>query len=169
MVLYLLFAAASHIIPLEPGLEPALAVAPWLLFGGLGALIRFGRPRLPAIVGWRELLRSWPLTAVFAITAAVAFAVAFSGNLPVDCPTGSRVCVEIDEWSSGDGQYYRHHPYDASGRFDPGQPWVEISQQTYIGEVGTLLRQAAGFGILGLFVAWVAVTGLSQSVDRKAA
>jgi hypothetical protein len=175
---YLIVMIASHLLPLDPNLEAPLAFTPYLLgllggalaflFGGEafrqrfrrwlhstmqrrpdGKLLRFRNTRRPAL---RYLWYPLPLAIVFATVAVAAFYVAATG--PAACPDGSAVCVKTDEWRSSGGQYFRLIPYNAQGQADPNQPWVEISRETYVTEVGTRLRQAATFGVFSLCFAW---------------
>ena len=153
-LLYLGFALASHVAPFDPRLEPVLAFGPFLLVLALTAMKPGGLFRRGTWGSWRDLLRPWPLAAVFAIAISSALASALSGNLSLDCPSAASSCVKIDQWLVDNGRYYRHHPFDTSGRDDPAQPWVEVSRQAYVDEVGTRLRQAALAGIIALFLAW---------------
>src|SRR6185437_10588471 len=68
---------------------------------------------------------------------------AFTGNLSTACPDHATSCIKIDDWSMSGGHYYRRFPYDSQGNDDPGAPWVEISRQVYVAELGTRLREAA--------------------------
>ena len=158
---YLIVIIASHLLPLDPNLEAPLAYTPYLLgvLGGALALLfggaavrqrfRFRNARRPPL---RYLWYPLPLAVAFATLAVAAFYLATTG--PAACPDGSAVCVKTDEWRSSGGQYFRLIPYNAQGQADPSQPWVEISRETYITEVGTRLRQAATFGVFSLCFAW---------------
>ena len=160
-ICYLIVMIASHLLPLDPNLEAPLAYTPYLL-GVLGGALtfllgstavrqrfRFRNARRPPL---RYLWYPVPLAVVFATLAVAAFYLATTG--PAACSDGSAVCVKTDQWRSSGGQYFRLIPYNAQGQADPNQPWVEISRETYITEVGTRLRQAATFGVFFLCFAW---------------
>lgn len=160
-ICYLIVVIASHLLPLDPNLEAPLAYTPYLL-GVLGGALtflfgsaavrqrfRFRNARRPPL---RYLWYPVPLAVVFATLAVAAFYLATTG--PAACSDGSAVCVKTDQWRSSGGQYFRLIPYNAQGQADPSQPWVEISRETYITEVGTRLRQAATFGVFSLCFAW---------------
>ncbi len=158
---YLIVIIASHLLPLDPNLEAPLAYTPYLLgvlggalaflFGGAAVRqrFRFRNARRPPL---RYLWYPLPLAVAFATLAVAGFYLATTG--PAACSDGSAVCVKTDEWRSSGGQYFRLIPYNAQGQADPNQPWVEISRETYITEVGTRLRQAATFGVFSLCFAW---------------
>jgi hypothetical protein len=160
-ICYLIVMIASHLLPLDPNLEAPLAYTPYLL-GVLGGALtfllgstavrqrfRFRNARRPPL---RYLWYPVPLAVVFATLAVAAFYLATTG--PAACSDGSAVCVKTDQWRSSGGQYFRLIPYNAQGQADPNQPWVEISRETYITEVGIGLRQAATFGVFSLCFAW---------------
>ncbi len=160
-ICYLIVMIASHLLPLDPNLEAPLAYTPYLL-GVLGGALtflfgsaavrqrfRFRNARRPPL---RYLWYPVPLAVVFATLAVAAFYLATTG--PAACSDGSAVCLKTDQWRSSGGQYFRLIPYNVQGQADPNQPWVQISRETYITEVGTSLRQAATFGVFSLCFAW---------------
>jgi hypothetical protein len=159
---YLTFIAASHAVPLDAGLEVPLVLVPWLVLGATGILSRFRAGSQPTMPWWRLLIEPWPLTLAFAVVVGAAAASAFSGNLSFECPAGADSCIKLNDWRVADQRFYRRFPYDAYGDRDPAQPWVEISAQTYVGEVGTKLRTAAAFGLFELCVGWIVSTGLAR-------
>lgn len=167
MLAYLGVIVASHSIPLSPVLETPLAVAGWLAFAIVLALIVRRKGEIVVSV------KPWPLILhlVFAAMAGLALYFAFNGNLPTDCTHGADSCLKIDSWRTSAGHYYRQFPYDSQGNSDVGAPWVEISRQLYVAEVGTRLRLAAQFGVGTLCVSWVLTAGLNamRPADNRAA
>jgi len=157
MLAYLGIIVASHSIPLSPDLEIPLGVGGWLAFAIVLALI--ARRRGVIVVS----IKPWPLILhlIFATMAGLTLYFAFSGNLPTDCKHGADSCLKIDNWRTSAGHYYRQYPYDSQGNDDAGAPWVEISRQLYVAEVGTRLRLSAQFGVGMLCVSWVLTSGLN--------
>ena len=70
-------------------------------------------------------------------------------------------CLKLDNWRRSGGHYYRQFPCDSTGNDDPGAPWVEISRQVYVADVGTILRSSGQLTGGVLSVAWLPSGGLS--------
>ena len=163
---YLGVGAASHYVPLDSRIEFPIVLVGWLL-GGFVAAVHWSRRRHPSASSWRDVLRPWHLSLLFALLIGSATLVAVSGNLPL-CGETPGDCIKIDDWRIADGHYYRLHPYDAKGNRDPGQPWVEIGEQAYVDQLGSVLRSAVLFGLAMLCVAWVFAAGLTNGVRHPA-
>lgn len=147
---YLAIIWVSHFVPLPAFLTGPLAFTGWLFLPGLFLLARLRRidTRLSAQPPLRDLLRPWALTATFGALAAVVLILAIGWDVPGFCHGPVPVnCVKGYQWSTDNGHYY--HSIEEG-------PQVEISQQTYVQEVGFDLRSAAVFGVLALCGAWVA-------------
>jgi branched-subunit amino acid ABC-type transport system permease component len=146
---YLAIIVASHFVPLTVFLAGPLVITGWLFLLGLflGARLRRIDTRPSAQPPIREMLRPWGLTAIFVAVAAVALFLAIGWDVPSFCHGPIPVnCVKGYVWSSDSGHYYHT---TAAGIY------AEISQQTYIQEVGFDLRSAAVFGVLALCAAWI--------------
>jgi hypothetical protein len=154
---YLVIILLSHFIPLPLFLEGPLVLIGWLFLPGLfvwGRLRRVDISRGAQPPG-RELLRPWALTATFGALAAVVLFLAIGWDVPSFCHGPVPVnCVKYYQWSVESGHYY----HTIAG----GIP-AEISQQTYVQEVGFDLRSAAAFGVFALCLAWVAAAVLRAS------
>jgi hypothetical protein len=147
---YLVIIWVTHFVPLPPFLTAPLALTGWLFLPGLFLLARLRRidTRPSAQPPLGELLRPWALTATFGALAAVVLFLAIGWDVPSFCHGPVPVnCVKGYQWSTDNGHYY--HSIEEG-------PQVEISQQTYVQEVGFDLRSAAVFGVLALCGAWVA-------------
>jgi hypothetical protein len=149
----------SHTEPFSRGLQVVLAAGGWVLFVTQIITQHVTRPtawRRHALAGqrsrrtgWGRLRRRWDLAltgALFALLIGTAAAVGATGNLSDDC-TSAPTCFKVDNWLVADGGYYRQYPYDAQGNSNSSAPWVRISRDEYVAEVGSLLREAALFGL----------------------
>lgn len=163
---YLAFMVASHTKPFDPGLEFLLGIGGWLfaaLFIVKTLVTCRGRSKkeLRALGSWRTLSGRWDL-AVYAVAMlgiiVSGAVVGLSGNKATNCadPDHAAPRAKTDSWSVVNGQYLRHHPYDARGDSDPQAPWVPITRDEYVAEVGTRLRSAALFGEFSLVTALMA-------------
>jgi hypothetical protein len=166
IILYLVVIIASHSVPLSSALEEPLALGGWLAFLVLLFLDRRNGNDGVIAIAPSGMRWSWVPHLVFAVVAGLAFYFASTGNLSLDCPDHATSCVKIDQWRMSSGHYYRQFPYDSQGNGDAGAPWVEISRQEYVAEVGTRLRQATQFGVGLLCVAWMLSGGLN-AIRRK--
>lgn len=167
---YLAFMKFSHTMPFRPGMQIELAVGGWLILVSQlitalvtwpwtdGWLRRMRASKRRPRPGWRALRGRWDLAvtgALFAVLIGTAAAIGTTGNLSDDC-TSPATCFKIDNWQVSDGSYYRQYPYDATGNSDSSAPWVRISRAEYVAEVGSLLRQAAFFGLFALALGMLA-------------
>lgn len=153
---YLAVIVASHFVPLPVILEGPLVLFGWLFLPGLfvwGKIRRVDMSR-SAQPPAREMLRPWALTATFGALAAVALFLAMGWDVPSFCHGPVPVnCVKYYQWSVESGHYYH--------TIASGIP-AEISEQTYVQEVGFDLRSAAAFGVFALCLAWVAAAVLRR-------
>ena len=149
LVGYIAIISVSHFIPLPHFLEGPLVITGWLFLLGLflWATLRRIDTRPKAQPPISELLRPWALTAAFGALAATALFLAIVWDVPSFCHGPIPVnCVKGYVWSVDNGHYY-HTTWNGT--------YGEISQQTYIQEVGFGLRSAAVFGVLSLCAAWI--------------
>ena len=156
LLLYLLALFFSHSVPLSSALEIPFAFTGWLALPCLSALIPSGTHqggRAIMFPAWCWRWR-WIPHVAFLAAAVLALYFAFTGNLSTACPDHATSCIKIDDWSMSGGHYYRRFPYDSQGNDDPGAPWVEISRQVYVAELGTRLREAALFGVFMVCGVW---------------
>jgi hypothetical protein len=147
----------SHFVPLPTFFQPPLVLVGWLFLPGLyvwGRLRRVDMSRR-AQPPLRDLLRPWALTAAFGALAAAALFLAIVWDVPNACRGPIPVnCFQGYQWSADDGLYHHTTPNGAR---------AEISQQTYVQEVGFDLRSAAAFGVFALCLAWVGAAVLRRS------
>jgi hypothetical protein len=154
---YLVVISVSHFIPLPLFVQFPLVLTGWLFLPGLyvwGRLRRIDmRPSAHPPV--TEMLRPWALTATFGALAAVALFLAIGWDVPSVCHGPVPVnCFQGYEWTTEDGRYY-HTTADGTH--------AEISQHTYVSEVGFDLRSAAAFGLFAMCLAWVAAAVLRRA------
>jgi hypothetical protein len=159
---YLAIIVASHSVPLPVSLEGPLVIVGWSFLPGIYVWGRLRRVDMRPVAQppAREMLRPWTLTIAFGALAAVALFLALGWDVPSFCHGPVPVnCVKGYQWSTDNGHY--HHT-NADGIY------AEISQQTYVQEVGFDLRSAGTFGILAMCLAWVGAAVLrSASTPRN--
>ncbi|MEV0386423.1 hypothetical protein [Nonomuraea sp. NPDC050643] len=169
----LVLAMVSHEVPLPRGLDPLLAFFPLLVAVVSlirGALIDWGATEPAPRVRDRSVLwRSVPLWLLFAATAGAVWMTVSYGNVPRLCTNGGTSCVKVSTYgySSADGVYARRYPFDQQGVSEPDRPWVTISEEAYVAEVGTILRQSLSFGALCLFFAFVTGEAIRLGLWRR--
>ncbi|TMR10231.1 hypothetical protein ETD86_40345 [Nonomuraea turkmeniaca] len=170
---YLVVAIMSHGVPLPRGLEPLLAFMPWLLFGILmirGLLIHWGavEPR-PRVRERSAVWRSVPLWLLFAAVGLAVWVSSDHGNVSLVCTDNRTSCAKVNsyDYRSLDGGYARRYPLDEQGARDLEQPWVMISEETYVAEVGTILRRAIHFGTYCLFFAFAIGEAIRLGIWRQ--
>jgi hypothetical protein len=170
---YLVVAIMSHGVPLWRGLEPLLAFMPWLLLGILmthGLLIHWGAMDPGPRVRERSALwRSVPLWLLFAAAAVAVWVSSGYGNVSRVCTDNSTSCAKVNsyDYRSLDGGYARRLPLDEQGARDLDQPWLAISEETYVAEVGTILRRAINSGAYFLFFAFVVGEAIRLGMWRQ--
>src|SRR5713226_7993438 len=162
LVGYVAIIWVSHFIPLSVYLVGPMVLTGWLSLLGLFLLARLRRidTRPSAQPPMRVMLRPWALTAMFGALAAVALFLAIGWDVPSFCHGPVPVnCVKYYQWSIDNGRYYR--------TISDG-PQAEISQQTYIQEVGFDLRSGSVFGVLALCAGFIGAAVL-RPVSARAA
>jgi len=102
----------------------------------------------------------------FVVAVGLSLYFALTGNVSLACPQDATSCVKIDNWKVTGSHYYRQFPYDSAGNDDPGAPWVEISRQEYVADVGTLLRQDVLGGVIALCIAWP-LAGIARHPEEE--
>lgn len=152
---YLAIIVASHFVALPLVLEGPLVLIGWLFLPGIYVWSRLRRVDMSraAQPPARDILRPWGLTVTFGALASVVLFLAVGWDVPGFCH-GPLNCVKGYQWSVENGHYY----HTISGGIS-----TEISQPTYIHEVGIDLRSAAAFGVGALCLAWVAADLLRRS------
>jgi hypothetical protein len=142
---FLAFLTVTHYVPLTLGWQPLFA------FVGIGlGLVQFARLFLlkrrglireatpPVRTIAREIVVS-PLILLFAVTTAAGFVQALRDDVSKACTASVTSCYEMDGWKMQSGVYYHRLRHD--------QPWVAISQATYVAELGSRLRASVSFGL----------------------
>src|SRR5712692_5876735 len=162
LVGYVAIIWVSHFIPLSVYLVGPMVLTGWLFLLGLYVWARLRRidMRTGARPPLTEMLRPWALTATFGALAAVALFLAIGWDVPTFCHGPVPVnCVKYYQWSIDNGRYYR--PISDG-------PQAEISQQTYIQEVGFDLRSGSVFGVLALCAGFIGAAVLRPVSARVA-
>jgi hypothetical protein len=162
LLVYAVIISLSHFIALPLFLGGVMALIGWLFLPGLYLWARLrridmSRAAQPSV---NDLLRPLALTVAFGACAAVTLVLAIGWDVPNFCHGPVPVnCFRGYQWSTDTGRYY-HTTADGTR--------AEISQQTYVQEVGFDMRSAASFGVYAMCLAWLAAGVLrAPSQPRK--
>jgi hypothetical protein len=138
----------SHVVPFPSPLDVSLALFPWAM--ALVMILLGYSPRLKPL---RTTVRLDAMTFLFALVIAIGWFAATHGNVSEVCSRPT--CIKLDEYRASQGRYFRYRPAYTCDQGCVSSGWTEISRRTYIEEVGTRLRDAAGFGLWCLCGGWL--------------
>jgi hypothetical protein len=162
LLVYAVIISLSHFLAPPLFLGSLMAVIGWLFLPGLYLWARLrridmSRAAQPSV---NDLLRPLALTVAFGACAAVTLVLAIGWDVPSVCHGPVPLnCFRGYQWATEAGRYY-HTTADGTR--------AEISQQTYVQEVGFDMRSTASFGVYAMCLAFLAGGALrAPSQPRK--
>ena len=160
LVCYLAGMVVTGFVSLPPSLDVPFALGGWLFLGGLLVWANLRRRRYSSRVVLRAIIWPLPLAAAFGVLFVIVSYFALAWHVPTACTAGSLNCFKGYHWSIQDGNFFHVMPDGSS---------AQISRDTYIAEVGTNLRSAAGFGVYSLLLEHCDAKKRPPSLDRARA